>query len=492
MMAMKDAMMHGESPYEWHSRCVGAAVMPQYRGSSKEDGHMDSDTLRRLDDSLDAYLSEFGECFRSQPSREHLGTYVRGQLGPLQRKCIEPIALEGGVRPRTLQQFIGAHRWDQDRMRTRVREIVARDHSDPNAIGIIDETSFAKKGSKTTGVQRQWCGETGKIDNCVTTVNLSYVSPQFATVVDSDVFIPEGWLQDEDRCEEAGIPSDLVFRKKWKIALDLIDRTAEDELGLTWITTDEFYGRCSPFLDKLEGRSLKYVVEIPVATWGWSARGYARGREHRRVDELFKRGGPPWVDYRVKETTKGPSVWRVRATRFVLHAGKNRSEKWLLIAINPLSGETKYFLSNASEDTPIAVLLTVAFSRWRVERNFQESKQEIGLGHFEVRTYTALQRHVALSMVSLLFLTRAARMMKEASAEKWTLPQTRKVVNTLADQSLSSSERKRKLEHVLRKVAYWQRRNKAAEVSHSKRRKDDLREVGIDLRQLKRCPEWVA
>jgi len=139
----------------------------------------------------------------------------------------------------------------------------------------------------------------------------------------------------------------------------------------------------------LESRGIQYVVEIPVSTCGWSRRGFARKREHRRVDNLFKRGGPSWIDYRVKETTKGPCVWQVRSTRFILHAGSNRSERGLLMAVNPLSGERKFFLSNAPRETPVEILLTVAFSRWRIERNFQDSKQEIGLGHFEVRNHTA-------------------------------------------------------------------------------------------------------
>jgi len=179
--------------------------MPQSGGPLREDDRMDAATLKQLRDALDSYLSEFADCFRSEPSRVHLGTYVRGQLGPLQRKAVEPIALEAGVSPRTLPQFVGAYRWDEGAMRERVRKIVGRDHSDSSAIGIIDETSFSKKGSKTAGVQRQWCAETGKIDNCVHTVNLTYVSPDFATVVDSDIYLPEKWCKDGERRADAGI-----------------------------------------------------------------------------------------------------------------------------------------------------------------------------------------------------------------------------------------------------------------------------------------------
>ncbi len=451
---------------------------------------MDKDTLKALGGELGKLLDEFGPCFRSKPSREHMSIYVRGQLGPLKRKCVEPIALDAGVKPRTLQKFLGEHRWDEAAMRSRVRKIVARDHPDPNAIGVIDETGFEKKGRKTVGVKRQYCGHTGKIDNCLQTVHLTYVARDFDTIVASDIFLPEDWAQDRVRREEAGVPGEVVFRKKWEIALELLDRTRKDGVKLSWITADGFYGRGTPFVDGLAKRDLLYVVEIPSNTWGWSRRGFERQREPRRVDELFKRGGPSWVDYHVKDTTKGPVVWRVRATRFVLHAGHDRSEKWLLFAVNVLTGEKKYFLSNAPENTPISTLLVVAFTRWRVEHNFEESKQEVGLNHFEVRTYRSVQRHLALSMVSLLFLVRSSQLLKEQTAANWTVPQTRSLVDVLVDQTLTPLGRERRLEKVLFKAAYYQRRALVSEECHTRRRKQDLRDAGIDLRCLKHCPNW--
>jgi len=237
---------------------------------------MDDAALKTLDTELSDYLGLFAGCFRSSPSREHLRTYVRGQLGKLQRKSVEPIALQAGIQPRTLQQFVGVHRWDESAMRSRVRTVVATEHADPNAVGIIDETSFDKKGRKTVGVQRQWCGHTGKIDNCVQTVHLTYVARQFATIVDSDLYLPEDWAKDQQRRREAGVPEGVEFRKKWEIALEMLDRTLKDGITLRWITADEFYGRVPEFLEGVAARGAWYVVEIPVCTWGWTSAGYAR------------------------------------------------------------------------------------------------------------------------------------------------------------------------------------------------------------------------
>lgn len=364
---------------------------------------MDKEDLKALRGDLDEFLDGFGGCFGTRKTAKHLGVYVRGQLGPLPRKSVEPIALEADVPPRTLQEFFSIHAWSAEDMKKCVREIVARDHAAASTIGIIDETSFAKKGDKTVGVQRQYCGATGKVDNCVVSVHLGYATKGFHALVDSDLYLPESWLEDRDRCRKAGVPDDAVFRKKWQIALSMIDRTRADGVALTWITADEGYGEVPAFLQGLDDRDLLYMIEVPRSLCGWTPRGLDQGKKLRRVDALWGRGGPSWTTYRVKDTGKGPLVWKARTTRF--HPSwKPSQELWLVVAQQVLTGEVKYFLSNAPSDTSTDRLLTVAFARWRVERLFQDSKQEVGFNHFELRKFSAVQRHFAVSMVSLLFL----------------------------------------------------------------------------------------
>ena len=453
---------------------------------------MNAAEIKKCSGRLEEYLKHFGSCFGSVASRDHLETYVNGQLGPLQRKSIEPIAIRAHVKPRTLQQFISCHKWDEASMRTTVRSIVSAEHADSNAIAVIDETSFDKKGKCTVGVKRQWCGHTGKVDNCVQTVHVTYVAKDFATIVDSDLYLPKEWIQDEKLRDEARIPADVQFRKKWEISLELLSRTINDGVQIRWVTADEYYGRGSEFLSGLEALGLRYVVEVPISTCGWTRAACARAEDHRRVDRLFERGGPSWVDYHVKDTTKGPLVWRARATRFVLHSGTDRSEKWLIIAENPLEGGVKYFLSNAPEDARLEDILSVAFSRWRVEKNFEESKQEIGLDHFEMRSYLGLQRHLAISMVSLLFLVKLSQDLQKQTTDHWTVPQTRLIVNTLVDEELLPEQRKIQLEHNLEKIEYWQKRAKVAAASHRKRRLRQLEEAGIDLEHCVKCPPWPS
>lgn len=358
--------------------------------------------------NLTRFLKEFKGCAKTKCSRAHLRTYVKGQLSDLPRKSVEPIALAAGVAPRTLQEFLGMHRWNEEAVRRRVQRLVMRDHADPNAIAVVDETSFAKKGHKTAGVQRQYCGSTGKKDNCVITVHLGYVVGDFHALVDGDLYLPKKtWDADRQRCRAAGIPDTVTYRPKWQIALDLLDRSLANGVRFKYLTADEVYGRCERFRAGVAERGLIYVLEVNRNQYGWTPhqRANAPRSTARRVDKLWRRGGASWTLYHVKNTGNGPVVWEVRATRFLPSEDQQPgTECWLLVARNVLDGEVKYFLSNAPADTPVEVLLQVAFSRWHIERVFEDGKGEIGMDHFEVRHYRSITRHLVLSMVSFLFL----------------------------------------------------------------------------------------
>ncbi len=386
---------------------------------------MDIRKLEALRDELGKFTALFDDCIKTAPSRRHLSTYINGQLGALQRKNVEAIALDADVSPRTLQEFLEFYRWDEEGVRRRVQELVMDHHADPAAIAVIDETGTPKKGPKTAGVQRQHCGQTGKLDNCVVTVHVGYAAGDFHSLVDADLFLPEKtWGADRERCREAGIPDDVVYRPKWRIALDLMERTMKNGVRYKYATADEAYGRCAEFRHGLADMGLLYVVEVPCSLTGWTA-NHATDAEYgaRRVDELWRRGGPSWEAFHVKNTEKGPVVWEVRAVRF--HPREDDApgdEGWLVVARNVLEDETKYFLSNAPEDTPVENLLHVGFTRWHVEKLFKEGKGEIGMNHFEVRKYKPLMRHLVISMASLLFLNEQVASLRKKKSVVEHLP----------------------------------------------------------------------
>ena len=376
---------------------------------------MDATQIRRLGPQLQRFLASFADCFSRQPTREHLAGYVQGLLSDLPRKSAEPIALDQNIPVRTLQEFLAFHRWDHDRMRDLLQTRVATHHACEHSVGVIDDTGCPKKGDKTPGVQRQYCGATGKIDNCVVTVHLNYTAGNFRCLLDSDLYLPEPWADDRPRCRQAGIPDTLEYRPKWQIALELYDRAAANGVRFGWLTFDADYGAKPGFLHGLHRRGQLYVAEVPCTFRGWvklprlTKRGW-RGRPPSTVESLLQHSpgltGQPWVAYRIKDGTRGPMVWEVKHVRLYPQNedGDPKLPVHLVIARNALNrSEVKYFVSNAPAGTPVKKLLLVAFTRWSVERCFEDEKTELGFDHFEGRSYTGLIRHQRLVALTYLF-----------------------------------------------------------------------------------------
>ena len=395
---------------------------------------MDADTILKLKPSLTRFLREFDPCFGRITARQHLDTYVAGQLGPLERKSIEPMADSAGVPPRNLQQFLSLYRWDESGMRDRLQQRVALHHAHRHAVGIIDETSFVKKGDQTACVQRQHCGAVGKQENCVVSVHLGYATPDFHTMIDGELYLPKTtWHEDRQRCRDAGIPDNVVYRAKWQIALEQLGRARGNGLRFAWLTFDEGYGGKPPFLRELDGLGQNYVAEVPGSFRVWTKLPGVLYREHasdrrmgrpRKLPRLKVKNNPtsevrdvvahspllraqPWKNYRVKDGTRGPMVWQVKRLSVWLEDanGLPTAPHILLVARNALNTEeVKYFLSNAPEPTQTELLLLVAFSRWKIERMFEDGKGELGMDHFEVRKYLSVRRHLIVSCVSYQFL----------------------------------------------------------------------------------------
>jgi SRSO17 transposase len=394
---------------------------------------MDANTILRLKPTLTEYLHNFDDCFGRVTARRHLDTYVLGQLGDLPRKSVEPIADASGTPPRTLQEFLSLYRWDELAMRDRLQQMIANRHTHPHSVGILDETSFVKKGRKTACVQRQHCGAVGKTDNCVVSVHLGYATPEFHTLLDGELYLPkETWHEDRARCRAAGIPDDVVYRPKWQIGIEQIRRARVNGVRFAWMTFDEGYGGKPPFLRSLDEIGQNYIGEVPASFTAWTTCPQVLYREHasrrmgrpRQFPRLKVKNNPAvavrqiashsprfrredWQDYHVKDGHKGPQVWRAKRIAVWLKGkdGLPGAPHHLVVAHNVLEPETlKYFISNAPQNTPVETLLLVALSRWKIERMFEDGKGQLGMDHFEVRRFGSIQRHLILSCVSYLFL----------------------------------------------------------------------------------------
>ena len=408
---------------------------------------MDVQEIKGMGGQLERFLSEFDDCFGRSEPREHLRTYVRGQLSNLPRKSIEPIALSAKIAPRTLQGFFSYLSWDEPHLRDRVQWIVARDHADPQALGVIDESGNPKKGKHTAGVQRQWCGNTGKTDNCVVGVHLGYVAGDFQCLLDSDLFLPKEWADDPVRRREVGIPQDVVLRTKPEIALAQISRAIRHGIRVRAWTFDELYGRGREFLDGLSRLGQNFVGEVPCDFTGWlqeprvlrhpCPREKHTGGRKRRYPRLLRKALPAcevrnlvtyspvfrrqkWQKFRIKDGEKGPIVREVKHATFYRRHGPDGlpgPAHTLIVARNVLNPqEIKYFLANLVIDgqtVTLEWLLWVAFSRWPIERCFEIAKSELGMDHFEMRSWRGIHRHLYLTQVSQLFCARLHQQLRE-------------------------------------------------------------------------------
>jgi SRSO17 transposase len=375
---------------------------------------MTEQEIAELGPAFATYLGRYRRCFLQKRTAGHFDTYCRGLLSDLPRKSVEPIALEAGTAVRTLQEFLVTARWDHQRARDLLQrhlaEVVAALPVDPlGTVGVIDETSCQKWGEQTPGVQRQYLGCLGKIDNGIVTVHVGLAKGGFQALLDAELYLPKVWAADRPRCRAAGIPDDVRSRPKWRIALDQLIRLSGQGIVFDWLVFDAGYGAAVPLLRALNLVGQRFVAEVPVNF----AVAAGPDRPTRRADQRLRAAtAKKGRRYRLAHRTVADSVWRASVTR-VWVAGRPHL---LIVAINEATAEVKYFVSNATA-TPVTRLLAVAFRRWTVEHSFRVGKQEAGLMHYEGRDYTGLMRHLIVALVVLGFVaTQTERLRGEKSA----------------------------------------------------------------------------
>ena len=386
---------------------------------------MTAEQVADLGPAFTDYLRCFRPCFVTSNTFAHLGTYCRGLVSDLPRKSVEPIALAAGRAVRTLQEFLTHHAWDHDALLARLQRRIVAEHlpapgrgdaDELGVVGLIDETSVPKKGDKTPGVQRQYCGALGKVENCIVTVHLAVKHGEFLAMLDSDLFLPdESWDRNRRRCQAAHVPEDVAYRPKWVIALEQVERAAANGVRFDWLVFDEGYGGKPEFLRLLEERGSHYVAEVPRNFMCWPTmpkyHSLQRPFAAKRVDNAAAWGKPflrqDWRTVRLERQTLGPQTWKVKAAQVYLrdeHGRPTDRTHWLIVARSVDTGEVKYFVSNAPPRTALKLLLKVAFCRWGVEHAVRLVKSEVGFGHFEGRSWKGLLRHMILCQAVMLFV----------------------------------------------------------------------------------------
>ena len=368
---------------------------------------MTEQQIAALGPAFAAYLARFRRHFAQARTAGHFRDFCRGLLSDLPRKSVEPIALAAGTAVRTLQEFLTTATWDHLGLRAELQRrladaLPAFADGGLGTVGVVDETSAAKKGDKTPGVQRQHLGCLGKVENGIVTVHLAAVRGRFKALLDADLFLPASWAADRERRRAADIPDELRHRPKWEMALEQLGRARANGLSFDWLTFDEGYGGKPAFLALLDVAGQPYVGEVPRS---FSCRR-GRSRKARRADALMAAAAArrqPWRRFRLAQQTGPDQVWEAKALPVRL-TRKSPAAHRLVLARNAATGELKYFVTNAPARVGLGRLLRVAFARWHVEHAFRVAKGEVGLTHFEGRSYVGLLRHLILGLATLGFV----------------------------------------------------------------------------------------
>jgi SRSO17 transposase len=381
---------------------------------------MDKKAMQKCRGRLEAYLSDFLEPVGRRERRHWGSVYVRGLLLDGERKSIEPIASrlpEGNVQ--ALQQFIGQSPWNHMPIRRRLAERMSRELV-PAQVWIVDDTGFPKKGNHSVGVARQYSGTLGKVGNCQIAVALHLATDDASMPLNFALYFPESWTDDPERLKRAGVPEGTVFKTKWQIALDLIDEALLWDVPPGIIVSDIFYGKVKQFRQGLMDRELLYMVEVENKTIVFDepdTTGTRKGRpkksNSRTVSVMeFAKLLPrwKWKTIRWREGSKGYMVSRFAAVR-LQPAPVNKEDKkhpprqWLLIEWPWKQSEpSKFWFSNLLPQAGLRRLVRLAKIRWRVEQNYQQQKEELGLDHYEGRNFMGWHHHVTMNMIAYGFL----------------------------------------------------------------------------------------
>lgn len=360
---------------------------------------MTDQQIRDLGPAFSSYLRPYHAFCNQDRTAPHLDAYCRALLTDAARKTAEPNALASGTAVRTLQKFLTTTHWDhlalRDEFQTRMGRTLGELPTDDGlgTVGVIDETSDTKKGDRTPGVQRQYLGCVGKVENGIVTVHVAAARGNFRTLLDADLYVPKSWDEDRERCVRAGIPEEVVYRPKWLIALEQYWRLKSNGVVFDWLTFDEGYGSKPAFVSVLAMVGQKFAGEVPKSLALDATCGSVRADV--ALPESQAREGKR---YRLKRETQPAQVWRA--------AGKpvsvNGLSMMLVAAWNESTAEVKYFLASGSRC--VGRILRVGFRRWTVEHVFRVAKQDVGLMDFEGRKYTGLMRHLLLSLLVLGFV----------------------------------------------------------------------------------------
>ena len=457
---------------------------------------MTRDEVRAAGRRLAGLHCRFARCFGRKEARDHSQVYLKGLLLGEGRKNVERIALrfasdgEGSPPEQkevvALQEFLSVSPWKARDVMEEIQQVFGEEFVSSasqwpiGTVGVIDETSFIKRGPESCGVQRQYCGRIGQPENCQVGVFLVGVVPAGTLLLDHQLYLPKEWLKDKYRRTKTHIPKEIRFQTKPQIAISQLKRVLQaGHVRFDWIVADALYGHDGPFLDALEKLSLRYVVAVAGNTRLWpkaytseirpwlGARtpSAVKTRKTAKTVAAIAASLPAaaWQVIHVREGSKGPLAFefaRVRA--WALRRQKPGPPVWLVIRRTlERKPEYKYYVSNADESTPLETLALVGGTRFRVEEFFEESKGALGMADYEARGWNSWHHHMSLVALAHLFVAQTRRDLR-AKVPELTLPMAMELVRSALQRPRLSEE------DAIHLTEYHLKRNRTARQSHRK------------------------
>jgi SRSO17 transposase len=343
--------------------------------------------------------------FRRAAAHRHAVDYLRGLLADVERKNGWQLAESAGyAHPRGIQRVLDRYAWDADAVRDDLRRWVVAELGDPSGVLVIDETSFPKQGRHSVGVARQYCGTLGKVANCQVGVFLGYASPKGHALIDRALFVPAAWFAEPARSRKVGIPASVGFRTKPQLARALIERALEAGVPARWVVGDAVYGSDGTLRRALEERGQAYVLAVRSNETATTWPPYGVPGQVRVAEVAAAIPADAWQRLSCGDGAQGPRVydWVLVPLRPALREGWVHA---LLVRRHPeRTDELAYFLVYAPQDTPLAEVVRAVGARWTIDDRFQRAKGQVGLDHYEVRSWHGWYRHITLALLALAAL----------------------------------------------------------------------------------------
>jgi SRSO17 transposase len=389
----------------------------------RRDAHVPPDLLRDVLPRLESFLRPFVAPLQSPQQQTNARHYVQGLLSDLDGKDVESIAYLHDRERQGLQKFIGQVAWDHAPPLTELARQVGQELGEPDGVLVFDPSAFPKKGTESVGVQRQWCGRLGKIDNCQVGIYMGYVSRRDHALVDVRLYLPKEWANRKRRRAKAGVPSSVRFRTRHELMLEMLDERGH-LLPHGWIAGDDEVGRCAWFRQELRARQENYLLAVPANTLvrdltapapPYTGRGRCPQAPFVRVDRWCAAlPASAWQTVATGPGEKGPMTVQVAWTLVEARTDGRASgvaETLVVFRERQADGRWKhdYLLSNSVLDVPVAEFARVFRAEHRIEESLKRAKGEAGLADYQVRTWEGWHHHQTLALIAAWFLTQETR-----------------------------------------------------------------------------------